>query len=158
MNRRVRKMIGQSFIKHKKIGIVITGNSCAPEQSNFFRFLKFLHHIVNPPQMLVGTRAQQTTAKLLALFCDHDTRTQACGTECGRQSSRSTANNQHIAPGIDLVVTVGVGFRAHFPESGRAPDHLLVEHPSLARIHESLVVEPGLEKRGEPSHQRCHIE
>src|SRR6185437_16925261 len=81
------------------------------------------------------------------------------GGERGGKASRSTANDQHVAEGVRLLVPVRIGIDAGTAQPRGPPDGRLVDSlPESGRPHEGLVVEAGDENGRQQRVDRPDIE
>ncbi len=77
----------------------------------------------------------------------------------GCETRGSATDDQHVAEGMGLLVSIRIGRHAGASEAGGAADKGLVEFlPERRRPHEGLVVEAGHEQRGCQRVDRAEVE
>src|SRR5262249_13020582 len=99
------------------------------------------------------------TAEARALLADDDARTRSLRRLGGGESGNAGADDEHVAMGMHMLVSVGIAARRRLAEARRTTDQrLLYMLPKGLRPHEGLVVEAAWNEAREPAVDGADIE
>ena len=140
---------GGAFNHTHGIAVVNAESRGAGQHAHLARGLQFGQHGRKPLAFgTIGGLTEQCATQGKVLLHQHDLATGAGGIQCGAESRRAGADDQHVGVVVVPVVAVHIGVIDGCAQTGRFANEMLVEHPCMAGgAHESLVIKPGHEKR-----------
>ena len=141
----VAEVVGEALVDGKEVMVVVAVDRGTWQQGHFRQAFQLFHHGADP----IGSRlavegfagVEQAAAELFLLVSqDHAGTAAGCG-QCSGQAGRASADDQHVAVLVHVVVAVRVVLQRRAAKARGFADVLLVSHPERFRVHEGFVVE-----------------
>jgi hypothetical protein len=160
---RQRQVIGEALRDREEVAVVVAEDGAAREEPHVGHRGELHERLLQPLRRRDAVehamRVAEQRAAQLGLLVRHDhALARAAGLERGLQAGTPATGHQHVAPGIVLRVSIGVGEVRCAAESRRLADEVLVLLPQALRPHERLVVEARRHEAGEEAGDRHEVE
>ena len=146
-------MVAKALHQGQIIVIVIGEDRGARQKADFFGGGQFAGRPFDP---LKGRRSgdggffrlvQKGAAESRVLFSHDDTGPGSGRGPRGGQSGRPAAGDQYVAMGVDVLISVGVGFGGRTAKAAGVADDAFVKRPQAGWPHEGLVIKASRYER-----------
>ncbi|MNV42541.1 hypothetical protein D3C71_1342200 [compost metagenome] len=141
----VAKVIGEALVNGQEVVVVVTVDRGARQQQHVRGVLQFGDDAGDPLGRRLAVEAfagvEQAAAELFLFVSQNHTGTAARSRQCSRQAGRASADDQHVAVLVHVVVGVRIVLGRRTAKTGGLTNVLLVSHPERLRVHEGFVVE-----------------
>ena len=144
--------LGQPFVQRDEIIVPVARGRCA-QQDAAAEFADARGGGAGPGGIEIAQIAGERRGENAVLLDQQHTRARLCGGKRCFEARRPRTHHQHIAERRALGEAIGIGLGRCIAEASGAADEVFVEHPTLGRAEESLVVEPRRQRlRRQPKH------